>query len=827
MARKRAVKRPRAGSVDATRVVVRPSGREYRILDGLPDEITPMMWEAIEAYEAERLGLMSPPATQVLIESQSAMLYQDICPESPSSDDSVPPQAPEACRFDEQDEFCPASPSTSSAPPSAQKAPWTPAMKLDPSSQDEDMLHATEMEEGSTSVKWKSPSLPPPINHEVDVAMHVQASPRREDDTPAAATCSDQTDEAAVPMSAALPIDPDPSHVINPMNSLATQDAVHLTMCQDSPVAHSTKSSRTAAPPSPHQNTTSAFPCSPPPSSMPIEVTPPPSSPEHMDALHLLVNLSAQCPSLGAWLRHEGDVDPPPPHETYESDNSNDGQDETYAMTGDTMVLDEDTQRLRRLSTEVTQSLSAATTHVSSTMPPWPPHLTRRCHLVQPIPSHPSMQPLHPPSCILLWLQQTWRLHDNYAFEAAEWLGAHTHLPVVAFAVFPDALFHPAVPASTNMHGLRASVAAMRRQLQARAISLHGVLASQMTATVADTLLSFCPHAIVTDDLVHESPLPTTVSLYAMESACAVPWRRIIDQVDSRVAFRAAWGTMWDEQTTENDTTNDDTMRPPPPEATVVVDASNFKVHSLPWPNLDRPSSSLSLPAMDLSERAAIAYVESLVAVGTTRPALQEELHGRGMTACLPFLRHGSLSPVYLLRRLASKKVLYSRALEQCILPMEFAVHVLRQSELRGSSRSLKRYHPWLPTQPNSTDVTTYPSPHEIEASRSSDRVWNDMQTHFRLTGYLHPLFTTYWGRRLVSWSPSSHAGLGLIEALIMRYSIGASPAVVVASLLGLSRDGLDFAMPSTNAKDDEDHKTPRHPLLVQLQAALAALDSP
>ncbi|RQM25794.1 hypothetical protein B5M09_005034 [Aphanomyces astaci] len=110
--------------------------------------------------------------------------------------------------------------------------------------------------------------------------------------------------------------------------------------------------------------------------------------------------------------------------------------------------------------------------------------------------------------------------------------------------------------------------------------------------------------------------------------------------------------------------------------------------------------------------------------------------------------------------------------------------------------------------------VVVYQLPYQLEASRSPDRTWNDIMTHVRLTGYVHPVLASYWGRQLLGpWSPSPVAGLGMLEGLVMRYSIGATADVVVQVLLSMIHDDATADLLAAQTDD--------HPLLVQLRAAV------
>ncbi|RHY59818.1 hypothetical protein DYB38_004168 [Aphanomyces astaci] len=85
---------------------------------------------------------------------------------------------------------------------------------------------------------------------------------------------------------------------------------------------------------------------------------------------------------------------------------------------------------------------------------------------------------------------------------------------------------------------------------------------------------------------------------------------------------------------------------------------------------------------------------------------------------------------------------------------------------------------------------------------------------HVRLTGYVHPVLASYWGRQLLGpWSPSPVAGLGMLEGLVMRYSIGATADVVVQVLLSMIHDDATADLLAAQTDD--------HPLLVQLRAAV------
>ncbi|KAG9405489.1 hypothetical protein AC1031_003381 [Aphanomyces cochlioides] len=511
--------------------------------------------------------------------------------------------------------------------------------------------------------------------------------------------------------------------------------------------------------------------------SIPSEEVPPS---QHLDAVQVLVSLSEDCPSIASWLRHEGDLSLP--------DND---------------------------SLETTEDVALAQRTTASSAPPlhdhkidaWPLSLRRRCHLTP-----PSSPPTSAGDVVLLWIQTTWRMQDNYALRAAQLLGTLHHLPVVAFCVLPEALFHDVAPLqTTNLSGMRHSVAYMRRQLNAMSIPLHGVYSRALLTPTAltDALLAFRPAAIVTDDAPYLTlPPKCSVAIYSMDSMACVPWRRFVEQVASKADFEKIWRAA---VMAEESQDSGDIPLSAPSSAYHAMEIPPPPQHPVPWELLDRPSRA------DVSEHAAMSFVASLIAVGVSRPALQEELHGRGVTSSLPFLRHGSLSPRYFLDKLrASSKPLYARAIEQCILPADYALHGMRRA-VPTSAQSLRFFHQWLPpltTLPPLHQATAAYLPHQLEASRTQDAVWNDMQTHLRLTGYLHPIFTADWCRRLFSWSPSVSAGVGMVEALVMRYSIGASPAVLVATLLSLHE-------PQPSIVDDSQHL---QPVLAQLDVALKAL---
>ncbi|RHY42478.1 hypothetical protein DYB34_004593 [Aphanomyces astaci] len=120
----------------------------------------------------------------------------------------------------------------------------------------------------------------------------------------------------------------------------------------------------------------------------------------------------------------------------------------------------------------------------------------------------------------------------------------------------------------------------------------------------------------------------------------------------------------------------------------------------------------------------------------------------------------------------------------------------------------------WHSLFENEDQVVVYQLPYQLEASRSPDRTWNDIMTHVRLTGYVHPVLASYWGRQLLGpWSPSPVAGLGMLEGLVMRYSIGATADVVVQVLLSMIHDDATADLLAAQTDD--------HPLLVQLRAAV------
>ncbi|CAK5097283.1 unnamed protein product [Aphanomyces euteiches] len=525
------------------------------------------------------------------------------------------------------------------------------------------------------------------------------------------------------------------------------------------------------------------------------EEAPPP--PQHLDAVQVLVSLSEDCPSIASWLRHEGDLSLP----------DNDSLETAFDDTTEDHVA---------LAQRSTASSAPPPLH-DHKIDAWPLSLRRRCHLTP---------PSSPPTSagggdvVLLWIQTTWRIQDNYALRAAQLLGTLQHLPVVAFCVLPEALFHDIAPLqTTNLSGMRHSVAYMRRQLHAMSIPLHGVYSRALVTPTAltDALLAFRPAAIVTDDAPYLTlPPKCSVAIYSMDSMAFVPWRHFVEQVASKADFEKIWrAAVMADESQDDDGAGDILLSAPSSAYHAIGIPPPPKQHPLPWELLDRPSRT------DVSEHAAMSLVASLIAVGVSRPALQEELHGRGVTSSLPFLRHGSLSPRYFLAKLrTSSKPLYARAIEQCILPADYALHAMRRAAPM-TAQSLRFFHQWLPpltTLPPSAGVAAAYLPHQLEASRTQDAVWNDMQTHLRLTGYLHPIFTAYWCRRLFSWSPSVSAGVGMVEALVMRYSIGASPAVLVATLLAL------YEPPQPSIVDGADDSQPLQPVLAQLDLALKAL---
>ncbi|CAK4090575.1 unnamed protein product [Aphanomyces euteiches] len=848
-----------------------PSGRKYIILDRRKDEITPKMWNAIEAFEDNHLA-MTPSSTQV-VESQAVVEYQDICPESPEASGnsaeieqlSVQPSN----EFQNDNDWCPASPESPSPldtqpPPSMSMsatntsslvsstplsnphsvlketpdetqmtpdAPCTAASPfshsdsaIDPSSTASSTPNPHSPHDSQVSPSFNSSAVSPSRLSLTSSAFNASSpsSPARRSSAPSSSlketTQESQVAPSFTPSNASCPSSPASSHALtapasasselsllyetpevvrdappsqssmaqftsgisfSPASSSSTprdsakpslppppsttQVVLHATQ-PDSQVAPSMTSPRSPShsmAKTPHLDTqaaSSSFPTtsrsprsstqtsnapsilhetqldtqatsglsltatnvsaglpSATPSvvysnasgempsdaaSMPLqesrqvsEEAPPP--PQHLDAVQVLVSLSEDCPSIASWLRHEGDLSLP----------DNDSLETAFDDTTEDHVA---------LAQRSTASSAPPPLH-DHKIDAWPLSLRRRCHLTP---------PSSPPTSagggdvVLLWIQTTWRIQDNYALRAAQLLGTLQHLPVVAFCVLPEALFHDIAPLqTTNLSGMRHSVAYMRRQLHAMSIPLHGVYSRALVTPTAltDALLAFRPAAIVTDDAPYLTlPPKCSVAIYSMDSMAFVPWRHFVEQVASKADFEKIWrAAVMADESQDDDGAGDILLSAPSSAYHAMGIPPPPKQHPLPWELLDRPSRT------DVSEHAAMSLVASLIAVGVSRPALQEELHGRGVTSSLPFLRHGSLSPRYFLAKL-----------------------------------------------------------------RTSSKVRGDF----------------------------------MVEALVMRYSIGASPAVLVATLLAL------YEPPQPSIVDGADDSQPLQPVLAQLDLALKAL---
>ncbi|ETV77250.1 hypothetical protein H257_08707 [Aphanomyces astaci] len=865
------------------------------------------MWAAIESYEDRQTPtnpMVLPSSTQI-VESQSALLCDDICPESsdePSDDEDSPGNV--------DDSSISGHLLLSSSNP--QSAPLSPHLSASVSPIKAASLERTVRQErvhgvvGTTPCATETEDTPdvelttPPATHNPEPCPSTTpprpstTSPRLSNTTVASiheeesrpVVAKEPLDLSLLPVSLSTDDDArggavimqDP-HVDSKRNSLRMQECEANLVVVQSPPRQSTLMDQTqtlaaadhtpivtqpdsnqvvlaqnqTSPPTPllppirpqaasmipidlggpAQTDDSSSTVLIPPTSTLSHIHHPPIRSQELDAVQVLASLTSDCPSLASWLRLEGDVDT-----TMFDDNS------YYHSPPPSPVSHAEPSCHPPIP-----PAPPCPSVIPSLIDAWPRSLRRRCHVIHPTAS--SSQPLPPsvkPESIVLWIQETWRVHHNYALAAADWLHATHDLPLVAFCVLPSSMFYPeASPMTTNDNGMRASVAYMRRQLQARGIPLHGIILTHDKDgdDVSSALLSLRPWAVVTDDVVDAYGVPPvlelpTTTLFLMDSTCCVPWRTFVGNAVtySKHEFERVWLAAWDA------VDDDDNRIPSPHRRDGAFPASCCSSNHLPWSNLDKPS------AFDLSERTALSHMHTTcVQVGTTKPALQEELHGRGVTSCLPFLRHGSLSAMYLLTTLkaTSNQVLYSRALTHCVLAREYAKYVLlRQVDARHDGSTLAASNPpfhaaasrplWVyrslvaqAVTPRSTplqdpapalhsekedQVVVYQLPYQLEASRSPDRTWNDIMTHVRLTGYVHPVLASYWGRQLLGpWSPSPVAGLGMLEGLVMRYSIGATADVVVQVLLSMIHDDATADLLAAQTDD--------HPLLVQLRAAV------
>ncbi|OQR84530.1 hypothetical protein ACHHYP_13270 [Achlya hypogyna] len=453
------------------------------------------------------------------------------------------------------------------------------------------------------------------------------------------------------------------------------------------------------------------------------------------DALHVVASLSVQCPSLASWLS--------------------------------TDVVDAPVPSLDDVFTEGPPPEAIPRVELAPLLQAMPPALRARCHLV-PADGGPAAPR------VVYWVRHAWRVHHNYGLAVVQQLARQLQLPVVAFCELSRALVGPQTSTSDPSHP--SSVADLRRQLQAHAIPLYAVLASANDAPetrhdrVVEALNSFRPQAIVTDDSVagcHATQRLVLARLQAsvllVDNACVVPWRRLQgDAVLAKERFKALWSASVDEflravPPLDFDLDHQSREFPPPP-------AHGFSVHTVAWELLDRPADV----AQDVSESVALN-------------------HGRGVLSCLPYLCHGSLAPVHLLLTLLSlqSKVLYMRAIEYCVLAREYDAHVQSHLEQTEDVDALRMYQAYLPT---AFPLPAFPAqsaylPYALEASATTDGFWNDIQTHLRTTGYLHPVLGGYWARRLLEWSPSLIAGLAIIEALLLRYGVGTTTSDVLGLL--------------------------------------------
>ncbi|ETV94116.1 hypothetical protein H310_12130 [Aphanomyces invadans] len=886
MARKStSMKRPRAAAPPTMhrRHVHGPSGREYIILDDLGDElsVTPSMWAAIESYEDNQMRAdKAMPSTPHVIESQSALLCFDICPDSADEgcDDDDGDTSSKGHYLSERMQML----QPSSAREEASKFPSSTdslsvshtrtlssgasqgrAIEVEFASEGEACLTTMKETDGRSlepitplasqsneCIPLASPPSQCPVDDLTRASITIDTSTERIPPcTPAEALAT----KVEIPhvhgtppachagIALALPCSSS-NDIADPPPQMPSSSPPQLDQTQTAIRSNSTQSSLHALYPPP-QTTQLLVPISDPiPAPTPSE----PAPTEELDAVQVLVAINDKCPSLAAWLRHEGDV---------EHDDSMASMFDDHASV--TTTPPQSPPSCLAPDANFTK-VPLQPPHVHSPFPSfelenWPPHLRRRCRMTPPSPST-RLSPDTPHESIVLWVRHTWRVHDNFALAAAEWLQAAYDRPVVAFCVLSPTLFYPGMPieSTTNENGVRSSIASMRRQLLARHIPLYGMLGphDNTEVNIESQLRSLHPWAVVTDDGVDEPfeswHLP--VPVIQMDSTCCVPWRSFLSDGGGELAkdaFESRWLTAWNRAMDDGV----DTFLLP---LHVESPSHRGRAHTamqnnLPWPNLDKPS------AFDLSEQAALAHVDATCVQGgaTKKPALQEELHGRGVTSCLPFLRHGSLSAIHLLRTLksTSNHVLHSRALTHCALAREYAMHVMYHQINATRSRPtltshtliwnasyfarqlsvyrtlVDRISPPLSASTrgcSSDDRSTgtderYLLPHQLEASRSPDPVWNDIMAHVRLTGYLHPVLASYWGRRLLfHWSPSPLAGLGMLEGLVVRYSIGVTPDVVVQVLLAMLHDGTTADKLSEQTAED-------HPLLTQLRAVVRA----
>ncbi|KDO30606.1 hypothetical protein SPRG_04505, partial [Saprolegnia parasitica CBS 223.65] len=736
------------------RCVERPTGRTYRVLDGLPDDLAPDIWAAIERFEDAQLAPM-PPARPL---SASASIHDDFCPES-DDDEAIEATARNAC----------------SSPPRA-------SMVHDVAIVDDDMIVPSTPSPTKTDEAPAQPSELSPPRAVSTIITRIASSPTTPQHMPAISM--ETVEEADTSACRLLPLDDD--HNATEATHVAPAEAetpASPTQLSPPSMAHDEHTpSETPYSATMRLYDISASAPAPAPPALALAkdeagAAAKPASPPHIqgDALQVLLSLSDKCPTLASWLKHD-DVDDPLPSLDNVFDEDDDGESPT---SGSVPRMD-----------------------IRPSMAVWSSSLQARCHL---LPSH-AAAPVAP--VLVYWIQHVWRMHHNYALVALSHLSRQLELPVVAFCALPRAMVSLSSPPTHACYP--SAIADVRRQLQAHGIPLYAITESKdeaietRDARLVQALNSFRAQVVVTDDghatyrtVARLATEQLTSSLLLVDSNCVVPWRRMA--VATNETFKNVWAMQLEDclrsaPPLEFSPRRQSTVFPPPM-------SPPFAVHTVAWHLLDRST----MAARNMSETAALAHLQELVQSSSVvpRPAIQDELHGRGILSVLPYVRFGSLSPVHLLQSLLSlqSKVLYTRAIEHIVLAHEMDVHnyeLVRLQDhavLPGRDDAITLYEAYLtslslPPVATSSTILQY-LPYELEASATTDGFWNNIQSHLRTTGYLHPVLSRYWAARLVEWSPSVTVALATMEALLFRYAVGATSCDVLGLLRLYGHDAV------------------------------------